>query len=398
MLRVGVQKMNAYPEVRNIIEKLPNASYVEIKDRYAKIIHLKKKLRSYNKLKKIFKSKLYPTLKELYSFKTNKTEDVDLIHLFNSISYGNENWGVTFETIVPCHNKEKTLNFLQKSDDEYIRTKLLKEIKILASDKCKFIIAISNSTFEIQKKMVSFYPKYEKIILNKMHVLHPAQEVYLEQYSKPNINLGINFMFVGSEFFCKGGIEILNVFEKIKDKYKNFSLILVGSLDRLNGRSILSKKEKERFIKIINSNKQRIKYYHQLPNKEVLKLMKNTAHVGLLPTHADTYGYSVLEFQSTGCPVISSNLRSLNEINNDDCGWLIEVPKSNLGEAFSFTPLEIENIQNIIEDQLKTFFINILEKPEIIKTKGEKSLDRIRKNHSPKEFSETLAKMYNFVK
>lgn len=392
MLRVGVQKMNAYPEVRNIIEKLPNASYVEIKDRYAKIIHLKKKLRSYNKLKKIFKSKLYPTLKELYSFKTNKTEDVDLIHLFNSISYGNENWGVTFETLIPFHNQKYITSFLR--DEVAEKQFFLKEIKILSSEKCKFLIAISDCTYKIQENFLSFYPKYKKKIIDKMVVIQPPQKTLLKHYKKTSINSELNFMFVGSEFFCKGGIEILNVFDKIKDKYQNFSLTLIGDFDRFNGRCLLSLEEKKRLINIINKNKKRIIHHNELPNEEVLELMKTSAHVGLLPTHADTYGYSVLEFQASGCPVISTNLRALSEINNEDCGWLIDVSKSSLKEAFSNTSDELFEIQNTVEKKLEAIFIEILTKPEVIEKKGKKSLKRIELEHSPKEFSKKIKELY----
>lgn len=54
--------------------------------------------------------------------------------------------------------------------------------------------------------------------------------------------------------------------------------------------------------------------------------------VGLLPTWADTYGYSVLEFQACGCPVISSNTRGLPEINNNEAGWIINMPLTKLKE------------------------------------------------------------------
>ena len=57
-------------------------------------------------------------------------------------------------------------------------------------------------------------------------------------------------------------------------------------------------------------------FYHKiLFNSEVMNILKNT-HVGLLPTYADTYGYSVLEAQSFGCPVITTNIRAMPEINN----------------------------------------------------------------------------------
>ena len=40
-----------------------------------------------------------------------------------------------------------------------------------------------------------------------------------------------------------------------------------------------------------------------------------TSHIGLLPTYNDSYGYSVIEFFSYGCPVITTNILALPEIN-----------------------------------------------------------------------------------
>ena len=50
-----------------------------------------------------------------------------------------------------------------------------------------------------------------------------------------------------------------------------------------------------------------ITHYETLPNDYVLELMREQ-HVGLLPTWSDTYGYSVLEFQGIGVPVITTNV------------------------------------------------------------------------------------------
>ncbi len=92
----------------------------------------------------------------------------------------------------------------------------------------------------------------------------------------------------------------------------------------------------QRTAAFIQGNREWINYFPQLPNSEVLDMMKK-AHIGLLPTYADTYGYSVLEFQAAGCPVVTTNVRSLPEINDNDKGWLIEVPKNRMGEAIYST-------------------------------------------------------------
>lgn len=71
--------------------------------------------------------------------------------------------------------------------------------------------------------------------------------------------------------------------------------------------------------------------------------MKNS-HVGLLQTWSDTYGYSVLEFQACACSVITTDLRALPEINNNEVGWLIELPKN----IFKELVLEDEEHKNKI--------------------------------------------------
>jgi glycosyltransferase involved in cell wall biosynthesis len=50
---------------------------------------------------------------------------------------------------------------------------------------------------------------------------------------------------------------------------------------------------------IISRHPDRILHFTGIPNSEVIDLLKRT-HVSLLPTWAETYGYSVLEAQACG--------------------------------------------------------------------------------------------------
>lgn len=228
-----------------------------------------------------------------------------------------------------------------------------------------------------------------------MHVLHPPQKLLMDGYEKPDFSDGVNFMFVGREFLCKGGIEILRVFDKIKNLYPLFKLTLIGDFEQSNGRCFLLEDEVNELRTIIKNNGHRIRYFKSLSNNEVLKTMSEEIHVGLLPTHADTYGYSVLEFQSAGCPVISTNVRALPEINNDDCGWLINVPQSRLGEPIANTESELISLQKIIEEQLLDIMVEILEDPDLIRNKGLKSIKRIKEEHNEVEYSKKLLNIYS---
>jgi glycosyltransferase involved in cell wall biosynthesis len=93
-----------------------------------------------------------------------------------------------------------------------------------------------------------------------------------------------------------------------RDKYE-IELTIVSSLNIDNYATKKEPSDVQRVKNFIQKNSDWINYFPQLPNHEVLELMKKS-HVGLLPTYADTYGYSVLEFQAAGCPVITTNVRA----------------------------------------------------------------------------------------
>ncbi len=125
----------------------------------------------------------------------------------------------------------------------------------------------------------------------------------------------------------------------------------------------------------------------------MLELLKN-ADVGLLPTWADTYGLSVLEAQASGCPVITTNVRALPEINNNHVGWLIKVPKDELGEAIYATDEDRQKLSQSIQSGLESDIRSIVADPSVIALKGQAALDQIRAEHDPQAYAESLRQIY----
>nr|WP_302846866.1 glycosyltransferase [Thermophagus xiamenensis] len=136
-----------------------------------------------------------------------------------------------------------------------------------------------------------------------------------------------------------------------------------------------------------------IKILGPMPNEKVLKLLKNS-HVALLPTYADTYGYFVLEAQACGCPVISTDIRALPEINNNECGWIISVPKDKNGNGILKTAKDRKIFSTIIEKKLYSIVNEIILKPENILPKAEASIERIKKEHDPEKHANKLINIY----
>lgn len=395
MLKVAYIK-NAYPERRCIINKVKEVKYINftilnftrIYNKFIKILRL-------DKLKK---EDFICTLFIDINFKGKL-----IYHFFNDIILNSKNsYVVTYETLVP--RVEYLSNIVHFSNKEVIdslflknSTKLEKILEKLAEDNCKKLIALSNCNNEIQKYMLNFYPKYRDKIEKKMLVLPPPQKIIVNNYSEKNLNKEITFTFVGRDFFRKGGYEIVKTFEKIFQQNSNIKLNLVGEIDNIYNyafKNFQDSNEKIKEIKnIIEKNKKNIFYYEVLSNEEVVSLMKNS-HVGLLPTWADTYGYSVLEFQACACPVITTDLRALPEINSNEIGWLIEVPKNMFKELALENGQHKDRIRKIIQKSLYEYILEIVNNPDIIETKGKKSLQRIKREHSIEMYSKKLENIY----
>jgi glycosyltransferase involved in cell wall biosynthesis len=180
----------------------------------------------------------------------------------------------------------------------------------------------------------------------------------------------------------------------LREEYEyDIELIIISSLHIDNYATKKSVNDISQVRKFILENNQWIKFFSKLKNSEVLEWMKKS-HVGLLPTYADTFGYSVLEFQAAGCPVISTNIRSLPEINNNDSGWMIKIPKNYLGEAIYSTKEDRYIISKLIRKGLEQAVHEIFSDKKIILEKSNNAIDQIKKNHSTQKYSEQLSEIY----
>jgi glycosyltransferase involved in cell wall biosynthesis len=137
-----------------------------------------------------------------------------------------------------------------------------------------------------------------------------------------------------------------------------------------------------------------ITHYPWLTNQEVLEEIRHS-DVGLLPSFAETYGYSVLEFQASGRPVITTDVRAFPEINNDNCGWLIPVRKQEIGgEAFYGSLEERLRLSSDIERGLRAVLDEIIGNPEVVLTKGVRSLMRVQAEHNPVCYGKRIETVY----
>jgi glycosyltransferase involved in cell wall biosynthesis len=304
-------------------------------------------------------------------------------HFFNSINLGSNNWVVTFETTLPRLGNVSNIWY-----------KIA--VKQLAKNGCKKIIAISDCAYWRQKQFIkeNFLEYYDDIIA-KTVVLHPPQRCLIKEYSeKKNPSNNIVFTIVGADFFRKGGREVLNVFDKLLTQKHNIVLNIVSSLEYDDYATNSTIEERDIAINIIKKYPNNIIHYTSLSNDNVLELLLST-HIGLLPTWADTYGYFVLESQAAGCPAITTNVRALPEINNESCGWVLEMPLNDKYDADINSKEKKVFFQQLLEKKLEHCILEIISNPNIIELKGKKALDRIKVFHSPEQYKKKLLDIYN---
>lgn len=359
-----------YAELRNIIVfGTENVKYAD--DIFSLGNKLKHKLtgKAYN----IFYKGLF------YSIKDSHTP----AHLFNSINLGKNPWIVTFETVLPrLGNAGRFWNNLA--------------IKQLTKPNCKKIIALSQCTFNRQiAYMENLFPQYCEAIRKKMIVMHPPQPLLVNSYDQKKISFDdIVFTIVGADFFRKGGREILNVFNKLIPQFPELKLNIVSALNFGDYASRTTLQDYQSAMRIIEKFPENIFYFRSLSNDKVLELLKASS-VGLLPSWGDTYGYSVLEAQAAGCPVITTNIRAFPEINDNDCGWVIKVPVNSDFDADIDTEEKRSVFGQVLENALYDIILQILHSPHVIREKGIGSLDRIRLQHSPQDYKLRLNELYD---
>ena len=332
-----------------------------------------------------------------------------VVHTFNSCISGRNKWCATFETILPRTNY--TRSGMKDSNGVDWITK--RNFRLLAKENCLGCMALSQATYELQMSALDKMKDYLSVqeieaIRDKTMVLHPPQELMVtrdEILSKFENIENLELIFVGHDFFRKGGKELLDCLMSYEGQTpadsalyqcgcKKIHLTVVSSLEYGDYASKATYEEMVAYKELLQQEEW-ITYYETLPNDRVMELCKN-AHIGLLPTFADTYGYSVLEMQACGCAMLTTDIRSLPEINNDNCGWMCHLPQNEYKEAYYRTEEERVELKRMLAEQLQEQLRNVLSAAsETLLKKALASWERVEEMHDPVKYSDALKNIFN---
>ena len=396
-MKIGILSKN-YAAQRLFLNKLPEAQYKDVRF-YNWCLWKNAYLWGLKAIGKLNMSPEEMVAKLFYDFKALIPTGCDVFHFFNCINLGKySKWVISVESGVPwpvnvtrCVESESA-DLSSIANDKYVERRM----KALANPNCLGLLALSHCTENIQREIIHQFPQYESVIAKKLITLLPPQKLIVHDIAEKGViwdnDEPLTFIYVGSDFYRKGGRETVQVLSELHKKY-SFRLILISSMAVDEQRYMRTKHDDVDAERLIEKNKDWIEYYDRLPNEKVLEKMKQ-AHVCLLPTWMDTFAYSVLEAQACGTPVISTSLRALTEINDESVGWLIDVPVNRLNNPLHLTRKQ----QNVFSEKLLTGLYNkveyVLQHHEEIKVKAMRCLEKIEKYHSPKVYEEKLRMVY----
>ncbi len=359
-----------YPEIRNF------AGHAYTNFRFKKVFDFYKFPAYF-----LFKLKGLINRKWLNSYMDLGLNKVSFYHFFNVINLGNKPTIITFETSLPRWND--TTNDFKNG------------LEIIAKKNCVQLIALSQSAYDRQAMVCKKYrPDLLHKIMAKNRVILPPQINFINHINeKREPGKFIIFTIVGADFFRKGGQAILNAFEELITQNQPIHLNIVSTLNYGDYVSKTNIEDFELAVKLIQKYPNHISHFKSLSNESVKTLLLDT-DVALLPSIAETFGYFILEAQAAGCPVITTDIRAMPEINSIETGWLIPIRKANSDEA------EIDNPTALISKisiHLCQIINEILAEPSIVREKGAKALNNIIKNHSPMHHQALLESIYTSI-
>lgn len=156
---------------------------------------------------------------------------------------------------------------------------------------------------EIAQKVETFYP-----------VMAPAMRVRRTSSS-------FNFLFMGGNFYEKGGYESLLAFEKLSDKY-DCRFTAIGNIPQ------------EIYARFGSNRK--ITLSQWVPYGKVVEFYSNS-DVFVFPSHYDTYGFVIPEALSFGLPVISVDSFSTPElVQHEKTGLILKTYFSSFADDFGY--------------------------------------------------------------
>lgn len=162
----------------------------------------------------------------------------------------------------------------------------------------------------------------EKIALINMGVNRKVFKPVNKAEAKQELQLtknDLHILFVGNKIKAKGLAELVDAYKKLKEKYSNLQLHIIGPNKEPRFLADLQNKVKEEEIDSI--------YFYPPIEQSEIALWMSAADIFVLPSYIEGFGLVALEAMSCHTPVVGSDVGGLSYLLRSGAGVLVE-PKN----------------------------------------------------------------------
>lgn len=275
-------------------------------------------------------NKLRSDLDGLTMFNPIDTAGADLIHAFNRIPLGIKPYVIGFESHLP-----RVWGLENSGYERFLFARLL-------APRCRRIVAISHYAARNFREGLAVAPmshSARQTLSAKLEVRFPNLDVPAEPPAGPEPASHFTVTFVGSHFARKGGCVVGRMAELSHLRRLPIHFHIVSSLQ--TGGGIWTDPSRDGFFDRYLSLLALPNVTHALsmPNAQV-RAQLASSHICLLPTFADTFGFSVAEAMAGGTPVLATAQAALPEIIDDGIDGMLLAPALTPGENGWIWPYE----------------------------------------------------------
>jgi glycosyltransferase involved in cell wall biosynthesis len=261
-------------------------------------------------------NKLRSSLDGVTAFSPAATAGAHLIHAFNRVPLNLKPFVIGFESHLP-----RVWGLEGSAYERFLFATLL-------GRRCRRIVAISHyaaRSFHAGVAEARLGDEAKLALNSKLEVRYPNLDVPDVPPPQRAVQGEMRATFVGTHFGRKGGCVVARMAEIAYRRRLPIRFTIVSRLQA--GGPIWTDPSRPGFFDAYLAllALPNVTHLPSLPNAEVKALLARS-DVGLLPTFADTFGFSVLEAMAAGTPVLATAQAALPEVIDDGIDGMLLAP------------------------------------------------------------------------
>ena len=247
------------------------------------------------------------------------------------------------------------------------------------------------------KETLHTYGKIKsETILKKTAVVYPAVRDVPDYSIRFTNDQNLNILFSG-DFFRKGGVNVIDAFERAQRIYPKINLLLC--CDEKMDFNTTDTSLRAEYLRKIHCNKG-IRRYGRVPRDRIIDTILPSTDIYLLPTYAEAFGYAILEAMAFGIPIISTNLFAIPEmVEHNKSGFLIDIGMYNCDKLFKGYVINKipRDFREHVTNHLFDYLCKLIESPDLRESFGRVGLSIARTKFSFRERNMKMSQIYHEV-